>query len=245
MDDRLKRRLVGAAVIISLGIIFLPIILDGDKYAEFRKVHIKIPPAPEVGYALTIEPPAGEVKPELPIIAKPSAETAISRPLERTASARRDGIDRERSLLTPQAGITVVDTSQPAKTSEKAAHNNGKNLSEKPLAANTQSLAPKSIIASQSKPVPQPDPSGTEKMSSPIMAWVIQVGSFSSRTNALKLRDKLRDKGFTSFVESFENTGEASHRVRIGPEASRTRAEESLSRLKNKLAMNGIIVSYP
>ncbi len=81
--------------------------------------------------------------------------------------------------------------------------------------------------------------------SSAVSAWVIQVGSFGSRENAIKLRDKLRKKGFTAFVESFGSNGKSSHRVRIGPEVNRSRAEKVLSDLSKKMSLKGIIVSYP
>ncbi|MCP4042710.1 MAG: hypothetical protein GY731_12275, partial [Gammaproteobacteria bacterium] len=35
-----------------------------------------------------------------------------------------------------------------------------------------------------------------------LSAWAVQVGSFSQAGNALGLRDRLRKKGFTSFVET-------------------------------------------
>jgi DedD protein len=76
-------------------------------------------------------------------------------------------------------------------------------------------------------------------------AWVVQVGSFGSRENAVQLQNKLRKHGFSGFVESFMKDGALSHRVRIGPEIDRTDAEKILQQIKTKLALNGIVVSYP
>lgn len=242
MDERLKQRLVGAAVIISLGVIFLPVILDGGRHAEFRKIHIKIPPLPEVDYDSSIEPLAGEARPAPPIAAKSSAESVIFRPPQETAS---DAAGRKRPLPVPQAGVTTAKPMQPDKTREAAADSSDKNLPQKTPVANTSPPASESAPAFPAGLTPKTAPSEPQQMHPSVTAWVIQVGSFSSRTNAVELRDKLRKSGFTSFVESFEGAAEASHRVRIGPEVSRSQAEKSLSRLQSRLAMNGIIVSYP
>lgn len=46
MDDRLKRRLVGAVVLIALGVIFIPMILDGSGRSSRLSMDVEIPPAP-------------------------------------------------------------------------------------------------------------------------------------------------------------------------------------------------------
>jgi DedD protein len=46
VDDRLKRRLVGAVVLIALGVIFIPMILDGSGRSSRLSMDVEIPPAP-------------------------------------------------------------------------------------------------------------------------------------------------------------------------------------------------------
>ncbi len=48
MEQKLKQRLVGAAVIISLLVIFLPVIFDGSGYNQFPRINIDTPAQPHL-----------------------------------------------------------------------------------------------------------------------------------------------------------------------------------------------------
>lgn len=78
-----------------------------------------------------------------------------------------------------------------------------------------------------------------------LTAWVVQLGSFSSEANASGLEQRLRGAGFTSFVETQKQGGEASYRVRVGPELLRSEAQALRDRIKSELGLDGIVVSYP
>ena len=56
--------------------------------------------------------------------------------------------------------------------------------------------------------------------------WVVQVASFSDRSKALALRDRLRKKDYTAFVESVTTRQATLYRVRVGPV---TQKEEAAS----------------
>lgn len=76
--------------------------------------------------------------------------------------------------------------------------------------------------------------------------WAVQVGSFSSAKNALALRDRLRSKGFDSFVEQVKSEGDSVYRVRVGPEASRERAEALKQRITAKEPkLPALVMSHP
>ena len=48
MDDTLKKRLLGAIVLVALGVIFIPALLDGSGYKARQARSIEIPPKPEI-----------------------------------------------------------------------------------------------------------------------------------------------------------------------------------------------------
>ncbi len=50
MEQQLKQRLLGATVIVSLGVIFLPIIFDGDGYRQLSDVELEIPEQPRISF---------------------------------------------------------------------------------------------------------------------------------------------------------------------------------------------------
>ncbi|MFP3873308.1 MAG: SPOR domain-containing protein [Thiohalophilus sp.] len=76
-------------------------------------------------------------------------------------------------------------------------------------------------------------------------AWAVQVGSFSKQNNALGLRDKLRDKGYSVFVEKVGTDKGEIYRVRVGPEVRRSEAEELQNELQKKLDLGGMVVAHP
>ena len=72
--------------------------------------------------------------------------------------------------------------------------------------------------------------------------WILQIGSFSSKENSLKLRDKIRKKGFVSFVdETFNTKKQRRYRVRIGPYATREEAITKQSNIKKNMNLNSLI----
>jgi len=75
-------------------------------------------------------------------------------------------------------------------------------------------------------------------------AWVIQLGSFSNNKNAINLRDKLKDAGFTSFVETKQINNKKTARVYVGPEKALRNAKKVLAQLKKEQNIKGIIVGY-
>ncbi|MFQ6103328.1 MAG: SPOR domain-containing protein [Candidatus Glassbacteria bacterium] len=70
--------------------------------------------------------------------------------------------------------------------------------------------------------------------------WV-QVGSFSSRSNANNLRDLLEDRGIESRVTRARMRGENYYRVRLGPFKDREEAVEMLRRLR-QIGMDGRVM---
>ena len=78
-----------------------------------------------------------------------------------------------------------------------------------------------------------------------LTAWVVQLGSFSSKVNADKLNLKLRKSGFPAFVEPLKQENETVYRVRVGPELLRADADVLRKKIKTKMKLVGIVLSYP
>ncbi len=100
------------------------------------------------------------------------------------------------------------------------------------------------------KPKPKPKPPAETVPEKPVeastlSAWVVQVGSFSTEDNALVLRDKLRARGFTAFVEPHRSGQSTVYRVRVGPELKRETADALQARLKKEQKLDGIVMSHP
>jgi len=60
MDKQLQQRLVGAVVLVSLGVIFIPALLDGSGYRSRHERSIEIPKEPEFAPLTQLE--VGKIK---------------------------------------------------------------------------------------------------------------------------------------------------------------------------------------
>ncbi len=198
----MKQRLIGAAVLISLIVIFVPMLLRGPVENRVVEVPVEIPPKPfQV---------VGKKKPDQ------SAEKIIHSIPEQT-SRKPVLVEEDESIATKIADnkITVA--------------------AEKPIKAvgdkEAKSAVKTELIKESKKNIVE-------------LAWVVQVGSFSSSKNALALRDKLRAKGYRTFVESINATSGKMYRVRVGPELDKSKIETAQKKLKQKENLAGQIIKH-
>jgi len=107
-------------------------------------------------------------------------------------------------------------------------------VEQKPVTAETKPTTP---------PVSQETKSDTTTTPK---AWVVQVGSFSQRDNALRLRDQLRSKGYKTFVEQISTADKAFYRVRVGPVVTRDNALALQKELQAKMKLPDTkVMSHP
>ena len=84
-----------------------------------------------------------------------------------------------------------------------------------------------------------------KKPGSTTRAWAVQVGSFGDYANAMRLRNKLRKKSHTAFVEKITVNNKTVYRVRTGPFIKRDKAELASQELVKKYKIKGLVVSHP
>lgn len=122
-----------------------------------------------------------------------------------------------------------------------------KPVTDKQVADKSPTDKPEADKPAPSKPLASAAPAATapskERMN--ITAWIIQLGSFSSEQNALALRDQLRAKGYTAFVEKIKSGDSQLFRVRVGPELERARADALRDKLEKETKQKGIVERYP
>ncbi len=77
MDSTLKYRIVGATVLLSLAVIFIPMILDGSGQESVTKIDMKMPPEPTLVFSDELD---SQVKTPAPEHTSSGKETKISPP---------------------------------------------------------------------------------------------------------------------------------------------------------------------
>ncbi len=218
MDFVLKQRLVGAVVLVALGVIFIPMLLEGPN----SELVPEMEPLPELtGQRSSMElgrfPDAGDVPVEADV-AVVQADAVVP-----------PNLDEE--LQAQQSEAAEVEVAVPEPVVEPLP------VPPKPAAK------PEPAKPEPAKPEPaKPEPA---KPAGPLGNWVVQMGSFSSEENALRLRDKLRKAGFVTQVEKVRVDAKSRYRVRVGPYLERAEADRDQAKLDKQLNLKGRVLSYP
>ncbi|HSR61812.1 MAG TPA: SPOR domain-containing protein [Gammaproteobacteria bacterium] len=196
MEQGLKERLVGAAVLVILAVIFIPMLLDDTDETDLVITETNIPPKPE----------------KMPETDDEGEFSSRIIPLENEKQEQQttgQDTDHAKKIITAEPVEEEVQQ-EPAGDDDTVKGTDGR--SETTVGLN---------------------------------AWVVQLGSFESEENAQSLNEKLRDAGYTSFVEPLKQESGTVHRVRVGPELKRSDAQKIRDKLEKSLQLEGIVVSYP
>lgn len=261
---RLRQRLWGAALLIALLVIFLPLLLDGSgSESQYRRVE-----------SLRAEPPRiidsnGQLEVD--------AESAGNAPIIRVNSnAEQSGssIQGGQTEQGTQAGQSQQSSQddqvqqdaqggqdqQYAQDGQQGTPDGQRDQSTQDLqgqqdaqdgqidrsdATRQSGSTNDDGTTTNSNAVSQTDAEGGQSSETgKISAWVVQAGSFSDEQNALAVRDTLRQAGHPSFVTPTQ-TEPPKFRVRVGPMIDLKQAESKRDEVIDYLGREAIVVGYP
>ncbi|KPL50649.1 sporulation protein [Xanthomonas axonopodis] len=77
------------------------------------------------------------------------------------------------------------------------------------------------------------------------VGFAVQLGAFGRAEDAEALRDRVRAAGFSAFVEQVRTDKGALNRVRVGPVANRSDAEQLRAQVAAKVGISGIVRPHP
>jgi len=103
----------------------------------------------------------------------------------------------------------------------------------------THTYSSKSRLAYAQKPI---DEDGLAKLKS--AAWVIQIGSYKNKTNALRIVNQLRANGYRAFIQQISTALGEHTRIFVGPENKQSTARALAERLQSEMHIQGIVISY-
>ncbi len=224
MDEAAKRRLVGAAVLVALAVIFVPMLIEQDEEDVGEPILIPDPPALDGG----VDSDAGWS----------GADSTFDQPLP-------EPDDLLMPLPTPEPPPSALDSeSAPAgaRSTPQGEASTPRRASEAsapaPTTRSEQGRSGSTGRSDLAPAGPKPVPAGTN-------AWVIQVASLASPEAARELQDELRAKGYPAFVEQADVRGRRYYRVRIGPEVERRRADQLAEQLAADTGGQPLVQRYP
>lgn len=211
---RARHRLIGAAVLVLLGVIGFPLLFD----TEPRPMSVDIPieiPAKTPRPALAVAPVAKEAGQSAPTPVPPAAPSVAAND---SLDAREEVVD----VAAKKSADKAVEKSQdetpaaPAKT----APNSGEAERARALLEGRPASKSAADTAVAAKPT-----AGTERL-------VVQVGAFAEAAGAREVRSKLERAGLKTYTHVAETPQGQRIRVRVGPFDSRAEAEKAALRVK-------------
>ena len=254
MEKRLQHRLIGAGAIIALGVIFLPMLLTGNGDKGQVSLKMKIPPQPTYHFNGSIPAPETAIPPEVSALRVLPAPTT-PRSVPATASVQAPAPVGNHSATASIKATNPKTTSIRAKVS--AATSPVTRKSPVPAAAQNPPLAikpqaqhkPSTIRTSQAPASSASVQIATQKTRPSIRLigrWSIQVASFTLKPAAEVFRDRVRKRGFSAYIERFDDLVRKRiyYRVRIGPLSSRSQAEQQLPRIDRIFKIKAFAVPY-
>ena len=207
MDSGLKQRLLGAAVLIALAVIFVPMFLSGPPPKQTSEtVSLDIPNAPERKFETRTLPLA------VPNATAPASTAPAAIPSSATPAAISDGNH-----------VATVDTHAPPRTDAVAETNS---TSAKPAAS--PGAAPGVIPASATA---KPSTSASTAVAE-TGRFTVNLGIYADQSHADALVQNIKKLGLSVMVEATEYQGKPGQRVRVGPFADRASAEAARLKIK-------------
>lgn len=218
---RARRRLVGAVVLLGIGVVVFPMVFETQPRPLPADIPIELPrrdPAPPRASAAPPRAPAGAEAP----VAEPvppaatessSAVTAAPAPAAVAPAAR------------PTPAAPAVDRPADRPAADKPTDKPAAPAPAPPPDARAAEAA-RARAALEGRPVP---PKASDAQAA---RFVVQVGAYTDPATLRDVRSKVEKLGLKTYTQSVETEAGRRTRVRVGPFTTRAEADGASARLK-------------
>jgi len=257
MASQTKHRILGLLVILGLIVILFPL-FENNKDSKSEVAMVNSPPFPD--QAVTLD--NSDI--QQPIVLQNASAQDTSIPLVEINQAPQPDDDippaatgasasasQSNVALTDVAisELPVIDTSKSNDVAEKVI-----TKSDATPVTTKAAVKIKTAKAKTTKLIhPKTGEQATIKKSVALIdqlsklkqaAWVIQIGSYKNKANALRLVNQLRSNGYAAFIQDV-STEEGHHtRVYVGPEHKQNSASAVAEQIHKEMNLHGIVISY-
>lgn len=226
MSERVKHRLTGMIVMISVAVIFLPAMVkkSNRRFEETMSVSVKLPP-----------------KPKAPVVAIPEKHTlfesvhvaqvklpALPPAPPKSQIVKMAPVKPVREVAPPPSVVAEIDL--PTKSDA--------NVSTKPV---VKPVAPVKL-SRVSAPVPIKVAKKVMPLPPPKAGYGVQLASFSQKANADVLVNRLRRQGYQAHYTVLGRAGHWTYKVVVGPTKQRDAAISLQHQLASSMNLRGFIV---
>lgn len=225
MASKFQNRLVGTIVLVALGVIILPGLLDGQK-KHYQDEFAAIPLVPK---------PGDREEPDM----LPAATQALpSQPPEGAAEEVR-------------AGDAAAPSLDPSRI---PVNNNSFDVVQEPVVAPKPQPKPQPKPVEKPQPQPQqqvaaqtppPKPQQQAEIPAPTgKAYVVQLGALKNADKVNEIVGKLRASGFKVYTSPSTPVQGKITRILVGPDTSKDKLKGQLGELKQLSGLSGVVMGY-
>ena len=226
MASKFQNRLVGTIVLVALGVIILPGLLDGQK-KHYQDEFAAIPLVPK---------PGDRDEPDM----LPAATQALpSQPPEGAAEEVR-------------AGDAAAPSLDPSRI---PVNNNSFDVVQEPVVAPKPQPKPQPKPVEKPQPQPQqqqvvaqtppPKPQQQAEILAPTgKAYVVQLGALKNADKVNEIVGKLRASGFKVYTSPSTPVQGKITRILVGPDTSKDKLKGQLGELKQLSGLSGVVMGY-
>jgi DedD protein len=235
--SKFQNRLVGTIILVALGVIVLPGLLDGQK-KHYQDEFAAIPLVPKPGdtdepdmlpvatQALPSQPPEGAAE-------EVRAGTATAPGLDIASLPGENGAGIDEVPVTREQPKPVIDKPKPKPV-------------EKPQSkAEVDQTAERLAMMNEEPPAPaKPAKQETAEKAPTGQAYVVQLGALKNADKVNEIVGKLRGAGFRVYTSPSTPVQGKITRILVGPDASKDKLKSSLSELNSLSGLNGVVMNY-
>jgi DedD protein len=231
LSSQFHNRLVGTIVIVALGVIFLPDLLDGKKEREEEQFS-EIPLRP-------VTAPMQQVDGDFEVLEAPVLAMTEASQIADEAGQRKAGTAA--TPTEPELKAKVQPQTQPqAQTSPttKPVTNPAPTPTAVAVTKPSQKV-PETKVSVQAKIEPKAQPKAV-----PANAFTLQLGSFNNITNVRALVAQLRKAGFTTYTLPNNPVEGRMTKVFVGPDVSEAKLLRISQQVEKLTRLKGRVVAY-
>jgi DedD protein len=231
---RARQRLIGAVVLLGIGIIGFPLVFETQPRPIPVDIPIEIPRKDNV--PPLVAPPAPAAQPA----SRSGGRATVVVPKDDVITESRSDAGRDVTPAAPRAASVAAPATARVSTPVVAAAPPSAPVPTPPVrAAESSRLAAASPPASATKPASDAEGEraralleGRPVAAAEVQRFVVQVGAFADADAARETRQKVEKLGLKTYTQVAQTSGGSRIRVRVGPFASRDDADAALAKAK-------------
>lgn len=263
MKKQIKQRLIGGLVLVALVAIFLPLLFHSTPPSATLSLSTEAPeapPKPSVQLHLPEHVPAVNEAAEEQLSARLNvdADAAALSEADKQSAEQTPAVTQHMlkvASLPPAESPEVVSTPDSANQAVKSAAPAQPELIDAAPSADAPKVgvhaagAPAQAEEASKTVMPKSSPDGQAVSSTAALpavreGWVLQVGTFSQKSNADRLLKVLQEDGLTAYTQDGVSGSRQVTRVYVGPARARLRMEVLQKRIKEKWNISSVIRPY-